>query len=108
MDNLSTLTARVRRLESRWRFTAVVALLLAAGLFVVACAAARRESSDILRVRGIVVTDAAGKARVVIGAPMAGVTEDARLADTVGLVVLDPQGLRSRPPTGPRSSVLTG
>ena len=90
MDDLSALAARVEALERRWRWTAMLAALLA-GLTLAACVAARRPD-DLLRARGIVVTDAAGKPRLVLGAPMAEVSDDARLAESVGLVVLDAEG----------------
>jgi hypothetical protein len=91
-DELSALTARIDELERRWRWTASLALLLGAAVLVAACAATGGKPVDILRARGIVITDSAGNARVVLGAPMGDVTEDARLADTVGLVVLDATG----------------
>jgi hypothetical protein len=52
-----------------------------------------RKSPDVLRARGLVITDAEGKSRIVLGAPMANATADPKLAQTVGLAILDARGL---------------
>jgi hypothetical protein len=88
MEDLSVLVARVESLERRSRWTAVLAILTVAA----ACAVTTREPGGVLRTRGIVVTDAADRPRLVFGAPMAEVLDDPRFAETVGAVVLDADG----------------
>jgi hypothetical protein len=64
---------RIARLESQYRrvraATVVLGVLFAATLTTLHPRA--QQSSDVLRVRGIIVEDADGRARVVLGAPMA-------------------------------------
>jgi hypothetical protein len=89
MNELETLRQRVGALERHLRWAgAVIALLAATGFvgFVI-------PEDEVLRVRGIVVTDAAGRERIVLGAPMSESSSDPRLAATSGVVVLDSLGL---------------
>jgi hypothetical protein len=88
MDDHSVLTRRLRSLERRWRWTAALAGLLGA----LVLPGAVRPAPDVLRARGLVITDADGNSRIVLGAPMANATADPKLARTVGLVVLDARG----------------
>jgi hypothetical protein len=90
MNDVSALTRRVESPERRWRWTVTLAAILATLVIMGACMATRNPD-DVLRARGIVLTDAADKPRLVL-APMADVSDDARLAGTVGLVVLDAAG----------------
>ena len=91
MDDHSPLTLRLRSLERRWRLTAGLTALL--GALVLASAA--RPAPKVLTARGLLITDAQGRPRIVLGAPMATVTADPKLADTVGLAVLDSRGRMS-------------
>ncbi len=92
MDEPSILTRRMDALERRWRWTAALFGILAALVLIIALVGALRNPPDVLRARGLVITDTAGKTRIVLGAPMLDATADARLAQTVGLVVLDSSG----------------
>jgi len=89
VNEISALTARVEALERRWRSTVALAGVLALGLLAVTIASCVRDPRDILKVRGIVITDAAGNDRIVLGAPIGDVSDDPRLVQTVGAVVLD-------------------
>jgi hypothetical protein len=85
----------IQRLERDVAALRTTVRRLTATIVVGACAvlvAAVAPQDPILRARGLVITDAAGRDRVVLGAPMALVTDDARLAQTIGVVVLDSLG----------------
>lgn len=88
MDDLSALSRRVRSLEVRWRFTVALAGVLVALVVL----GASRKSPDVLKARGLIITDNDGKPRVVLGAPMANASADPKLAQAVGLAVLDALG----------------
>lgn len=106
---LEELRARVERLERErdgwrrhtWRAGAVCALL-AAVVLGAARPAARPEASgrvsadSVLRVRGLVVVDAGGVERVVIGAPVPDPLiygrRSARLGSGAGILLLDADG----------------
>jgi hypothetical protein len=92
MDELSILTRRLQTLERRWRRTATIAVVLATVALAAALLVALRRPPDILRARGLVITDDAGKPRIVLGAPLRDVIADVRLERTVGLAVLDASG----------------
>jgi hypothetical protein len=51
-----------------------------------------QPAPDVLRARGLVITDVDGHSRIVLGAPMANATADPKLAQTVGIAVLDARG----------------
>ena len=87
MNDPCTLT-RLQALERRWRWTAVLAAAAAALVLF----GAARPAPDVLKARGLIITDADGKPRIVLGAPMAHATPDPRLARSVGLAVLDARG----------------
>ena len=83
MERLSRLEAESRRL--RWMVLALCALLV---LSVTASRpGAQQVAPDVLRVKGLVVEDAAGRAAIVLGAPMA---EGAN--SRTGLKIVDPTG----------------
>jgi hypothetical protein len=88
MSNVQLLTQRIERAERRVRLISAVTVLLA----IMLLAAAVRPAPDVLRVRGIVLVDAAGRERIVLGAPLAEVSGDSRLAGASGIVVLDSAG----------------
>ncbi|MFW6088805.1 MAG: hypothetical protein ACODAB_03560 [Gemmatimonadota bacterium] len=93
MSEEGRLQERLDRAERRVRW--LTAGLLACGLAVVlgaAQAAAPPPPQDVIRARGLVIVDSAGRERVVVGAPMADASEDARLAETTGVTVLDAEG----------------
>jgi hypothetical protein len=96
------LELRIGRLERRlhWTWSAAAVLVLAA--VALACRSAGgaadahdngvHRNSGILRVRGLVVEDAEGRARLVLGAPVPVVGERVRGDAPVGLVLLGPDG----------------
>jgi len=88
MDDLELLRHRVSVLERRGKWLSACLLVLAA----VGLTAAIRPSAEVLRARGLVITDANGRDRVVLGAPMRDASADTKLAETVGIVVLDSLG----------------
>ncbi len=83
MERLNRLEAESRRL--RWMILGLCALLI---LSVSASrTGAQQAAPDVLRVKGLVVEDAAGRAAIVLGAPMA---EGAN--SRTGLKIVDPTG----------------
>ena len=76
MSEIELLEMRVAAAERRIRVLGTIVIVLGATLLV----AAMRPPSDILRARGLIITDAAGRERVVIGAPMREASGDAKLA----------------------------
>jgi hypothetical protein len=82
---------RLTHLESECRRLRVAVVLLA--VFVVATATtlhprAQQQASDILRARGLIIEDDAGRPRVVLGAPM----PEERTTTRTGLKILDESG----------------
>lgn len=63
MDPIHELQRRVRRLQL---YTSALAL----GFLMMAVAAFRPQRADVLRVRGLIVEDDAGRERILIGAPI--------------------------------------
>ncbi len=88
MTRLDKLEQRLARAERRTRFLTLITLLLSAVLVV----AAMKPQAEVIRARGVVITDAAGRDRLVLGAPMANVSGDLRLQQTVGLAIVDSVG----------------
>lgn len=83
-DRLATAERHIRRLTF-----ALVLFLAVAALGLTRQGSNATESPDVLTVRGLVVVDDAGRARIVLGAPAAAAHDDARLVQTTGMVVLD-------------------
>jgi hypothetical protein len=88
MSDVQLLTRRIERAERRVRLLSAAAVVLATAFL----AAAVQPPAEVLRARGIVLVDAAGRERIVLGAPLAEVSGDARLAAASGIVVLDSAG----------------
>ena len=88
MSEIERLEMKVAAAERRIRLLGMTVIVLGATLLV----AAMRPPSDILRARGLIITDAAGRERVVIGAPMREASGDAKLAGSSGIAVLDSAG----------------
>jgi hypothetical protein len=88
MNEMERLQLRVAVVERRLRCV-LAALVLLVG---VGTLTAMRAPQDVLRTRGLVITDAAGRERIVLGAPIGGASADPKLAHTVGLTVLDSSG----------------
>jgi hypothetical protein len=88
MRDQESLQRRIASLERRVHLlTLLTGVLSAAGLI-----AAARPSAGVLRARGLVITDAAGRDRIIVAAPMREASADTKLAQTVGLAVLDSLG----------------
>jgi hypothetical protein len=92
------LDSRMARLERRLRFFELVVLVLTTGLMVAVWMGLRPlraradDSSKILRVRGLIVEDASGRARILLGAPVPKVKDRRRTDDAIGLIVLGENG----------------
>ena len=91
MDELQSLSDRVARLESngrRLRLTiAALAVFLGASLTTLHPRA--QQPAEILRVKGLIVEDESGRARIVLGAPIAEGTASRR----TGIKILDAAGV---------------
>jgi hypothetical protein len=88
MREVEHLRRRLEVTERRVRILGAVAVVLGTTILM----GALRSQPDVLRARGVVITDASGRERIVLGAPMREATADAKLAQTVGLAVLDSVG----------------
>ncbi len=88
MTELDVLRARLEKMERQVRVLGALVLLLACG----ALAAAVRPRAEVLRGRGLVITDARGHERIVLGAPLSDASANERLAQGVGVAVLDSLG----------------
>ncbi len=91
----SDLESQVSRLEKRLRRLQVLTFLSIAVLVTVLSFLANnyfasRKSLGVLRVKGLIVEDAAGRERILMGAPIPG--QRKRRDDTVGLIVLGESG----------------
>jgi hypothetical protein len=87
MNELDSLRLELRVLKRRVAWSYATCLLL-----VVIVVAAMRPQQEVVRARGLIITDRAGRDRVVIGAPMDNVSTDKKLAEAIGLIVLDSLG----------------
>ena len=88
MDHMGQLKHRLVVLERQVRLLGALVIALGATLLL----GAFQQQSDVLRARGVVITDASGRERIVLGAPMVHASRDDKLAETVGLAVLDSLG----------------
>ncbi len=79
---------RLDLLERRVRRLLVLVVILSTGLL----AAAAQPGADVLRAKGLVIVDAQGRERIILGAPLAEATTDARLATAAGMAILDSAG----------------
>jgi len=71
----------------------VILLAFVLGAAAALSAGARfQDSQDVLRVKGLIVEDAEGRPRIVLGAPLAELEGRVRSDPAVGLVVLDENG----------------
>jgi hypothetical protein len=87
------LRARLGRLERRLWFAEGAWVVTLAALAVGACAGLGSDSEDRLRVRGLIIDDAEGHPRILIGAPVPSVNERRRQDPATGLIVLGPDGV---------------
>jgi hypothetical protein len=87
----TALELRIRKLERRLYGLLTLAALLAIGLGVRVNAA---ESRSILRARGLIIDDAQGRPRILIGAPFPNVAQRRRQDGTTnGIMFIDAQGV---------------
>ncbi len=90
--------ARVRRMEARqFLLTAICAALIMALVLSIAnrqqTTAKAAESQQVLRLKGLVIEDEQGRARILLGSPFPAVTDRKRQdATTSAMVFLDEQG----------------
>ena len=88
-----SLEHRVESLEVQvrwWRRLAVAPAVC--GLILASLAAVTGQAPSVLRVRGLVVVDSAGRDRIFLGAPVPDPREGKRISPSVGLTVNDSAG----------------
>src|SRR5690348_4127182 len=97
--NELTIEQRLTSLEcrvSRWRLLCLgqmLLLFLVAGWAIVLNKVDAQNSQQILRTRGLVIEDAQGRARVILGAPFPAVQERKRQDSTTqAMIFLDEKG----------------
>ena len=88
MSELEQLYRRLARAERNVRRLGAVVVVVAATVLL----AAVHPQDDVLRVRGLVIVDASGRERIVLGAPMQAASDNGKLVDAVGVAVLDSLG----------------
>lgn len=87
MDPLHTLQQRLAATERRVRqLTGALVIIIAT------TAIAATNQPQIVRTRGVIIVDDAGRERIILGAPMLNATTDKKLASTIGMAVLDTSG----------------
>ncbi len=90
--SIPTLELRVQRVEAearRWRLLSISGFT-ALGLLLLAGAAWQRPG--VVRVRGLIVVDSAGRERIFLGAPVPDPREGPRISPSVGLTINDSAG----------------
>jgi len=88
-EQLDALQRRLATMERRMRLLGTTALVFGA----LAITGAVLPQEQVLRARGLVITDANGRERIVIGAPVSNASAHPQLVGASGLVVLDSAGL---------------
>jgi hypothetical protein len=88
MSELEALNRRLARAERNVRRLSAVLLVGGATLLL----GALRPQDDVLRTQGLVIVDADGRERIVLGAPMQRASADPKLEGAVGMAVLDSAG----------------
>jgi len=91
MSEVQQLQRQVAELRRTVRLVTTLAVLVTGGFVVSAFA----PQDSVIRARGLIITDEAGRDRVVLGAPMAAATKDTKLAEAIGIAVLDSLGRMS-------------
>lgn len=97
-ENATSLQDRVRRIETRLRIFQIATSAMAIGLTLTIWVAVRSgsvradDSDNILHVRGLIIEDANGRARILLGAPVPKVSDRKRTDDANGMIVLDANG----------------
>ena len=91
METAAELSERIHLIERQlrqWRAAFVVTVAAAAA--IAALTSSVRAQNDVVRTRGVVIEDASGRERIVIGAPV--MEPSGRQSPCTGLRVNDPQG----------------
>jgi hypothetical protein len=88
MVDTRLLEQRLARAERRSRWSILVTLIIGVVLLV----SAATPQDDIIRARAIVITDADGRDRIVLGAPLSAGREGPQFTQAVGMIVLDSLG----------------
>jgi hypothetical protein len=88
MSELEALNRRLARAERNVRRLSAVLLVGGATLLL----GALRPQDDVVRTQGLVIVDADGRERIVLGAPMQRASADPKLEGAVGMAVLDSAG----------------
>lgn len=89
---------RLTRLERRLHSLEIAVLILTFGLMLLVWMGLRPPSiradnpSNILRLQGLIIEDASGRARILMGAPVPNVKDRKRTDDATGLIVLGENG----------------
>ena len=94
-DDAHHMIARIDRLERSLKVLGgmtVALALIAISALGWPSAAAQAQEPAVLRARGLVIVDAQGRDRVVIGAPVPNPREGMRSSPSIGMVINDPAG----------------
>ena len=88
---------RIEELQKRIVRLTMVVLLLGAALGLIALRSFSRrveaaETSQVLRLKGLIIEDAAGRSRILIGAPVPAVGDRLRQSTSTSMVFLDEKG----------------
>lgn len=90
--NGSVAEARVTALERQVRRMRFVVVLLATVAVAIPFVAWRSGQPEVIRVRGVIVVDEAGRERIFLGSPVPDPAEGRRVAPATGLVINDSAG----------------
>ncbi len=94
METSESRIARLERTVQRMKTIAVLGIVAGCTIAVASArTGANPASPEVLRVRGLVIEDAQGRARILLGAPIPTVPERQRTDTTTGLLIIDPSGL---------------
>lgn len=97
IDEIRLLQLRITALERSQKLFAflgcLILLVVFAGTWVLTKRPAPHGTQSILRVRGLVIEDDKGRARILLGSPVPVVADRKRRDATTGIVVLDEGGL---------------
>ena len=85
------ISARLHRVERQLRWNqrlGVLALLVATGVFTAGWKRGQSRVDDVIRARSLIIVDAQGRERIIVGAPLPG----QRISPTAGLAIFDTAG----------------
>lgn len=90
MDTL--MISRIKNIERQLRIYQISCIILILIVGAVVCMSAIRSNDDILRVKGLIIEDGQGRARIIMGAPAPKVPGRIRTDDLTGIVYIDENG----------------